>query len=177
MVKYVLDSGMMKYQPLLSMHVDLIVWIHIKFINSYKFQINIADPDDNIVWVYTVWKCPIYRTLGIYGEICTRFEEWGNINLCYQCTWTLWILWLIHIDVNTVKPVLSSQSKNDKTKVLKPCDSLMQVKSTAECSLWSLKQPIKKDKTKVLNPCGSLMQVESIAECSRGSVLQYFWPA
>ena len=33
-----------------------------------------------------------------------------------------------------VKPVLSSHSKIDKTKVLKPCGSLMQVKNTAECS-------------------------------------------
>ena len=32
------------------------------------------------------------------------------------------------------KPVLSSHSKRDKTKVLKPCSTLMQVKSTAECS-------------------------------------------
>ena len=33
----------------------------------------------------------------------------------------------------TVKPVLSSHSKIDKTKILKPCGSSMQVKSTAEC--------------------------------------------
>ena len=35
---------------------------------------------------------------------------------------------------NTLKPVLSGHSKTDKTKVLKPCGTLMQVKSTAECS-------------------------------------------
>ena len=35
----------------------------------------------------------------------------------------------------TVKPVLSGHSKIDKTKDLKPCGSLMQVKSTAECSM------------------------------------------
>ena len=35
---------------------------------------------------------------------------------------------------NTVKPVLSGRLKIDKTKVFKPCGSLMQVKSTAECS-------------------------------------------
>ena len=34
----------------------------------------------------------------------------------------------------TVKPVLSGHSKIDKTKDLKPCGSLMQVKSTAQCS-------------------------------------------
>ena len=36
---------------------------------------------------------------------------------------------------NTVKPVLSKHSKIDKTKVSKPCGILMQVKSTAECSM------------------------------------------
>ena len=40
----------------------------------------------------------------------------------------------------TVKPVLSGHSKIDKTKVLKPCGSLMQVKSIAECSHWSILQ-------------------------------------
>ena len=35
----------------------------------------------------------------------------------------------------TVKPVLSSQSKIDKTKVFKTNGSLMKVKSIAECSL------------------------------------------
>ena len=32
-----------------------------------------------------------------------------------------------------VKPVLSVHSKIDKTKVLKPCGYLMQIKSIAEC--------------------------------------------
>ena len=35
---------------------------------------------------------------------------------------------------STVKPVLSGHSKIDKTKVLMENDSLMEVKSTAECS-------------------------------------------
>ena len=35
----------------------------------------------------------------------------------------------------TVKPVLSGQSKIDKTKVLKTNGSLMKVESIAECSL------------------------------------------
>ena len=35
---------------------------------------------------------------------------------------------------NTLKPVLSGHSKTDKTEVLKACGTLMQVKSTAECS-------------------------------------------
>ena len=38
----------------------------------------------------------------------------------------------------TVKPVLSGHSNIDETKVLKPCGSLMQVESIAECSPWSI---------------------------------------
>ena len=38
----------------------------------------------------------------------------------------------------TVRPVLSSHLKIDKTEVLKPYGSLMQVKSTAECSMGAL---------------------------------------
>ena len=34
--------------------------------------------------------------------------------------------------------LLSDHSKLDKTKVLKPCGSLMQVKRTAECSTGAL---------------------------------------
>ena len=41
-----------------------------------------------------------------------------------------------------MKPVLSGHSKIDKTKVLKPCGSLMQVKSTAECSIFDLDSAI-----------------------------------
>ena len=37
-------------------------------------------------------------------------------------------------DLVTVKPVLSSHSKIDKTKVLKTGGSLIQAKSIAECS-------------------------------------------
>ena len=39
----------------------------------------------------------------------------------------------------TVKPVLSGHLKIGKTKVLKPCGSLMQVKSTAECSMGAFR--------------------------------------
>ena len=41
---------------------------------------------------------------------------------------------------NTVKPVLSGHSKIDKTKILMINGSLMQVKSIAECSPWSILQ-------------------------------------
>ena len=40
----------------------------------------------------------------------------------------------------TVKPVLSSLSKINKTKILMTNGSLMKVKSIAECSLWSILQ-------------------------------------
>ena len=40
----------------------------------------------------------------------------------------------------TVKPVLSCHLKLDKTKVLMENGSLMKIKSTAECSLWSILQ-------------------------------------
>ena len=41
---------------------------------------------------------------------------------------------------STVKPVLSSHLKIDKNKVLMENDSLMVVKSIAECSPWSILQ-------------------------------------
>ena len=37
------------------------------------------------------------------------------------------------VNINTVKPVLSGHSKIDETKALKTSDSLVQVKSIAEC--------------------------------------------
>ena len=39
-----------------------------------------------------------------------------------------------------VKPVLSGQSKIDKTKISMINGSLMKVESIAECSLWSILQ-------------------------------------
>ena len=41
---------------------------------------------------------------------------------------------------DTVKPVLSSHSKIDKTKILMANGSLRMVKSIAECSLWHILQ-------------------------------------
>ena len=40
----------------------------------------------------------------------------------------------------TVKSVLSDHSKIEETKVLKPCGSLMQVESIAECSKGGILQ-------------------------------------
>ena len=52
------------------------------------------------------------------------------------CILQRWLVLESYLEVLiTVKPVLYSHSKIDKTKVLKPCGSLMQVKSTAECSM------------------------------------------
>ena len=42
--------------------------------------------------------------------------------------------------LSTVKPVLSSHSKIDKTKILMTNGSLMKVASIAECSPWSILQ-------------------------------------
>ena len=41
---------------------------------------------------------------------------------------------IINCDLNTVKPILSSHSKIDKTKVFMANGSLMKVNSIAECS-------------------------------------------
>ena len=51
-----------------------------------------------------------------------------------------WLFFGIQYNLSTVKPVLSGHSKIDKTNVLKPCGTLMQVKSIAECSPWSILQ-------------------------------------
>ena len=56
----------------------------------------------------------------------------------------------------TVKHVLSSHSKIDKTKVLKTFGTLMQVKSTAECST------------------GYLNAGQSTAECFTGAFCNTF---
>ena len=42
---------------------------------------------------------------------------------------------VLYLKYVSVKPVLNSHTKIDKTKVLKTNDSLMKVKSIAECSL------------------------------------------
>ena len=41
---------------------------------------------------------------------------------------------------NTIKPVLSGHSKNDKTKILMKNRNLMKVISIAECSPWGILQ-------------------------------------
>ena len=42
--------------------------------------------------------------------------------------------------ITTLKPVLSGNSKIDKTKILMTNGSLMKVESIAECSPWSILQ-------------------------------------
>ena len=61
-----------------------------------------------------------YRTALSYGFVNIKPVVPGHI--------------LLPILIFTVKPVLSNHSKIDKTKVFEQCGSLMQVKSTAECS-------------------------------------------
>ena len=75
----------------------------------------------------------------------------------------------------TVKPVLISHSKKDKTKILITFDSLMNVESIAECSTWSswkYCRMLHLEQLKVLQNA-TLGAVESIAE----SILQFFWSA
>ena len=45
-----------------------------------------------------------------------------------------------HCKGRTVKPIFSSHSKIDKTKILMTNGSLMKVESIAECSPWSILQ-------------------------------------
>ena len=78
--------------------------------------------------------------------------------------------WSVRYFKSTVKPVLKSHSKIDKTKILLKNGSLMKVESTVKPVLSSHS---KKAKIKVLITNGSLMKVESIAECSPWSILQY----
>ena len=47
-------------------------------------------------------------------------------------------LWALEVDKTPVKPVLSSCSKIDKTKMLMVNGSLMKFESIAECSPWSI---------------------------------------
>ena len=47
-------------------------------------------------------------------------------------------LFTCNFDGYTVKPVLSGHLKKDKTEVLMENGSLMEVKSIAECSPWSI---------------------------------------
>ena len=55
-------------------------------------------------------------------------------NAAYTSQKTVLPLVIIFSYFITVKPVYSGHSKKDKTKVLKANDSLMKVKSIAECS-------------------------------------------
>ena len=50
------------------------------------------------------------------------------------------VIYLVHVDRYTVKPVLSDHSKTDKTNIKMTNGSLMKVESIAECSPWSILQ-------------------------------------
>ena len=58
-----------------------------------------------------------------------------------DCSCRSSLIWSHTVCLSTsVKPVISGHSKIDKTNILKPCGSSMQVKSIAECSPWSILQ-------------------------------------
>ena len=119
----------------------------------------LASLRSQMIWVYTFFRRG-YRI----------WKSYAHVKLLY-----------------TVKPVLSSHSEIDKTKILMTNGSLMniestaecsprgimKVKSTAECSPWSI---MKVESTAKCSPW-SIMKVKSTAECPPWSILQYFWPA
>ena len=88
-----------------------------------------------LIWVFNEWqaillvllKCILMRQRNHAStEKCCQKRGWELLPIS-SCK-------LLPIN-NTVKPVLSCHSKIHKTRVLKPCGSLMQVKSTAEGSI------------------------------------------
>ena len=104
-------------------------------------------------WIWLPWK--LLLTIGytnVFIEptgICTLAYNEDPENLpnntftvCYQRLRKI-LIWKFKpvnatpqcVQKITVKPVLSSHSKIDKTKVLKTNNSLMKVESIAECSL------------------------------------------
>ena len=60
-----------------------------------------------------------------YLDLCYLFQKQGKENLKAE---------VVCLNLFTVKPVLSSHSKIDNTKVLKTNGSLMQAESIAECT-------------------------------------------
>ena len=92
-------------------------------------------PDFTLLWL-TEYRIKITIEIAyMTGYFCRSVYIMGHPDL------TISIFMGISIDSKkgyTVKRVLSGHSKIDKTKVLKPCGSLMQVKRIAECSLWSI---------------------------------------
>ena len=95
-------------------------------------------------WVtYTLWKS--YFSYKEFRMTSGRFldnsviwlfsSEKNNKTVKYKNS-----IWVSTWDFGTIKPVLSSHLKIDKTKVLMENGSLMKVKSIAECSPWSILQ-------------------------------------
>ena len=98
-----------------------------------------------------LWNNVLLEFIGIQwgrGEVTGQVQEWllfyflckikKNSMITLHTVKNLIIQTLIVR--NTVKPVLSSHSKIDKTKILMTNGSLMKVESITECSLWSILQ-------------------------------------
>ena len=77
----------------------------------------------------------MYSVSSQYIETCLKWPLNNKQNKGLKAMWNLnagqKYCRMLH---NTLKPVLSGHPKTNKTKVLKPCGTLMQVKNTAECS-------------------------------------------
>ena len=66
---------------------------------------------------------------------CTGSSESTHVKM--PLCWKSHVAAHTEIGIDTVKPVLSAQSKIDKTKILMTNSSLMKVESIAECPAWS----------------------------------------
>ena len=79
------------------------------------------------LWSWSTLFVPILTLIRqiMLAKICSRWR----IKTAFQINF-----------LHTVKPVLSSHSKIDKTKVLMANGRLMKVESIAECSPWSILQ-------------------------------------
>ena len=76
---------------------------------------------------FKIWPIP-FQGSGPSGPILFSCEKIFILQGVYELHKTV---------VSTVKHVLSSHSKKDKTKILIPNGSLMKVKRIAECSPWT----------------------------------------
>ena len=98
--------------------------------------------------LFLAWAFIDIHTLCTYNNMwpvsALSSKDMGQEFLLWNSSSFYWsglvIMYNIAIEKNTVKPVLSGHSKEDKTKILMTNGSLMKVESIAERSLWSILQ-------------------------------------
>ena len=92
-----------------------------------------------VVWLFLAvpWVCLQFVSVVFPDHTPLLFINHRDeqIKSRYQC-----VCRCTNLTKHTVKPVLSSHSKIDKTKILMNKGSLMKVESIAECSSWSIQQ-------------------------------------